>query len=162
MLKYFGTCYLARTEVPPTAEPVLRIMAQSPVNILVTAPNGYRVGYHYQTETMVNEIAGATYSGPGTEPQVVNIPSPLPGAYIVDVIGIGTGTYTIQMESVAEDGSLTDTTAWTDTTTPGQLDTTDIQLSESGTFEDTQPPLVGVPEIPFDLIMLMRAQTKAD
>jgi len=85
---------------------LLRFITHSPVDILVTAPDGLRVGYDSVTETIVNEIEGATYSGPGTEPQVVNIPSPLPGVYNVDIVGTDYGVYAITIWSMAEDGSV--------------------------------------------------------
>jgi len=91
--------------VPPAV--VALFTLASPANLLVTAPDGLRVGYDPSTGTVVNEIEGATYSGPGTEPQMITIPYPLPGVYIVDIIGTGMGTYTLTMEFVAPDGSIT-------------------------------------------------------
>jgi hypothetical protein len=54
--------------LPPVG---LRVVAQPPVNVLVTDPDGRRVGFDESTETGVNEIPGATYSGPGAWPQVI-------------------------------------------------------------------------------------------
>lgn len=113
--------------------PILIITVDSPVNILITAPNGPRVGYNPETGTTINKIPGATYSGPGSEPQVVQIPNPLEGNYLIDIFGTGTGTYTITMESLASDGSTIDTATWTGTTEPGQHDTQTVEVEPDGT-----------------------------
>lgn len=107
-LVYVNNPTIAYSELQPWElfDDFLSLILGSPANILVTAPNGLRVGYDSATQTTVNEIAGATYSGPGTEPQAVYIPSPLPGVYNVDVIGTDTGVCTITIWSMAEDGSV--------------------------------------------------------
>jgi len=137
-----------------TGVPILQVTAESPVNILVTDPNGLRVGYDPVLGSL-NEIPGATYSGPGTEPQMITIPSPLSGLYIIDRFGTGTGTYTITIEFIAEDGSITDSETWTGTTAPGQLDRGSIQLFEDGTFADM--PHGVIPEVPLGTIIASAA-----
>ena len=50
------------------------VTAHSPVNILVTDPNGRRVGYNPSTTNVINEIgSSAIFSGLGTSPQTVTI-----------------------------------------------------------------------------------------
>lgn len=138
---------------PP--EPILRITAHSPVNILVTDPSGARVGYDPATGEVVNEIPGAMYSGPGTEPQIITIPSPLPGVYIIDRYGIGTGPYTIAIESVASDGTVIHSETWTGTASPGELERGSIQMFEDGTFVDM--PHGVIPEVPLGTVMVSAA-----
>lgn len=134
---------------------ILSVVAESPVNILVTAPNGFRIGYDSLTDSVVNEIEGATYSGPGTEPQVITIPSPLPGVYIIDRFGTGTGTYIITIESVGPDGNVVDSETWTGTTSLGELERGSIQMFEDGTFVGQ---IFGViPEVPLGTIMASAA-----
>lgn len=118
---------------------ILHITAQSPINILVTDPIGRRVGYHPDLG-LLNEIPGATYSGPGTEPQVVQIYSPLQGEYTIGIFGTGTGAYTINMESLAHDGSTIDTATWTGTTELGQQETRTAEVEPDGTITDITPP----------------------
>ena len=102
-----------------------------------------------------NEIPGATYSGPGTEPQVISIPSPLQGVYIIDRIGTGTGPYTIIIESVAPDGAVIDSETWTGTASTSELDRGSIQLFEDGSFVGQ---IFGViPEVPLGTIMASAA-----
>jgi hypothetical protein len=77
----------------------IRFEARSPVNILVTAPDGLKVGYDNLTQSEINQISGASYSGVGSEPQTVLIPSPLNGNYSIDVFGTGSGNYQILVDA---------------------------------------------------------------
>lgn len=58
----------------------------SPADLYVTDPDGLRIGIDPSTGEEINEIAGAAYTGPGSEPQVVAIPDRKIGDYLVDVI----------------------------------------------------------------------------
>ena len=134
---------------------ILFVVADSPVNVLVTAPNGLRVGYDSATESVVNEIEGATYSGPGTEPQVVAIPFPMPGVYIIDRFGTGAGTYTITIELMDPDGTMIDSETWIGIASSGKLERGSIQLFEDGSFVSQ---IFGViPEVPLGTIMASAA-----
>jgi len=130
---------------------MLLIRAESPVDILITAPNGLRVGYDSTTGSAVNEIEGATYSGHGTEPQVIAIPAPLTGVYIIDMFGTGTGAYTITIEFMAEDGTVTDSETWTSETSPGELDRGSVQLFGDGSL--VSRPHGVIPEVPWGTIV---------
>ena len=120
-------------------EAVLRITADSPVNIRVTDLNGLQVGYDPVSGTII-EILGATYSGPGTEPQEITIPNPAVGTYRVDAFGTGTGAYTITMESFASDGALVDSEVWTGIAEPGEQYTQEVELEPNGDITDSTPP----------------------
>ena len=65
-------------------------VVQSPVAILVIDPEGRKVGFDPITGTIVNEIPGASYTGPDSEPQVLGIPTFLPGTYQMLIVGTGT------------------------------------------------------------------------
>jgi len=119
--------------------PVLHVTAESPVNICVTDPNGFQVGYDPETGP-VNQIPGAKYSGPGTEPQEITIPNPVVGTYVIDAFGTDIGTYTITMESFALDGSLIDSQVWAGTAEPGEQYTQNVQLEPDGAIADITPP----------------------
>jgi hypothetical protein len=77
---------------------LIRFTLGSPANLLVTDPLGRQVGFN--GFTTVNQVPGATYTGPGTDPQTVTIPNPEDGTYETRVIGTGTGTYTLATEIV--------------------------------------------------------------
>jgi predicted secreted protein with PEFG-CTERM motif len=126
---------------------VARVTAYSPVNLLVTSSDGSRVGYDWTTNTTVNEIDGATYTGPGTEPQVITIPSLFPDTYTISTYGTGTGSYTITVDSIAENDSITGTTTWTGTTSLGKLNENTVQINEGGS--------IVVPEFPSTAVLLL-------
>jgi len=85
----------------------------SPVNILITDPNGKKLGvdslgnaHNDFTGTIVNSITGGSEnfnngfdSGPG-EPRFFGIKNPVPGTYSVQSIGTGSGPYTVHVYSV--------------------------------------------------------------
>ena len=119
--------------------PIFVVAADSPVNILVTAPNGDKIGYDPTTGTTINEIAGATYTGPDSEHQVIQIPNPQEGNYAIDIFGTDTGTYTITLESLASDGSTIDVVTWTRTTESGQHDTQNMEIADGIITDATGP-----------------------
>jgi len=81
-----------------TPPPAFMATLFSPANLYVTDPENRHVGTDPNTGEVVNEILGAFYSGPGSEPQRVIIPDPLDGVYEVEIIGTSTGTYTLVVE----------------------------------------------------------------
>lgn len=119
----------------------LIITSNSPTDILVTDPNGCRVGCNPTSEDILIEIPGASYSGNGSEPQIALVPSPLFGTYIVDILGTDVGTYTISIRSIAEGGSTIAIVTWTGTTAEGELDRNDVQLSEDGNILELPPSI---------------------
>jgi hypothetical protein len=147
---------------PPTPSPspqptpsssVLRICLGSPANLLVTSPDGFQVGYDSISGSIINEIEGATYTGPGTEPQVITIPNPSQGSYIVQVVGTGTGGFTVTMQSLGSDDSLIDSEVWTGVTVLGQVDAKIAEFDGAQIVQFTEPPSNFVPEVPFGTMM---------
>ncbi len=67
-----------------------------PIDPLFTDPQGRRIGIDPTTNQVVNEIPYASYTGPSSEPQVINIPSPINGDWDLTTIGRGAGPYTIE------------------------------------------------------------------
>ncbi len=88
---------------------VIRAEVQSPVNILITDPNGKRIGFDPITQSVVNEMGTtAFYSGPNTEPQFIEVGGVLPGRYAVTGVGSASGSYRLTLDQVDEDsGPLT-------------------------------------------------------
>ena len=99
----------------PVMKNSLSIFAESPVNLLVVNPEGQKVGWDPETETVVNEIIGAVYSGPGSEPQAIFIPencsslSGLDGNYAVLLAGISEGPYRLTIELATSEGVISQT-----------------------------------------------------
>jgi hypothetical protein len=83
------------------------VTAHSPVNELVTDPLGHRIGFDPSTRTAVNELGpDAAYSGPGSDPQTIDLPDVTPGVYTISGIGSGQGPYTIDFATAVDDGSI--------------------------------------------------------
>ena len=83
---------------PKTVESFLGTEANCPVNMLIRASNGSRVGYDWTTGKTVNELNGVFYSGNATEPQVIMIPDPDNGPYTIMLSGTAIGNYTLTVE----------------------------------------------------------------
>ncbi len=109
----------------------LWFMAYSPVDLIVTAPNGDSIGVSF------NYIPNATYNDnidrnqDGENDDLVTIPNPLIGQYMVKAVtepGGGSGTYT---EAVKIDGNEERVTALnSELPGPGQVDTVIYPVTE--------------------------------
>ena len=106
----------------------LWIILNSPANVYVTDPDGKHIGTNPLTGEVVNEIEGATYTGPGTEPQEIKIPYPLKGRYDVQLVGTGTGTYTLTIKGVSSGMEVSSETIQGDIT-QGEIQETDLVLT---------------------------------
>ena len=74
-------------------ENVMYVAVGSPVDVLVVDPDGKRIGFDIASQQVVNEIPEASYSGRGTHPQLMIIPTPIAGNYEVLMFGADTGLY---------------------------------------------------------------------
>lgn len=85
------------------------IRFHSPGELLVTDPQGRVTGYDPTTGQSYSEIPGSSYgiisigdaeSGePGPPTHDLDIRQPVPGEYLVDVVGTGTGTYVLEINA---------------------------------------------------------------
>jgi len=75
----------------------------SPADLHVYDPMGRHVGINYTTGGVDIEIPGANYSGPGTEPQIINITNPIAGTYRVKLVGREEGNYTYTVRGLIGD-----------------------------------------------------------
>jgi hypothetical protein len=85
------------------------IRFHSPGELLLTDPQGRKVGYDPINGVTYNEIPGAYYEGeamedditgePGPESKELMVPRPLAGDYQLKVIGTDIGTYTLEIRS---------------------------------------------------------------
>jgi len=80
---------------------------ECPVRMLVTDPDGLRVGFDPISNLTANEIPDALYYyGNGSEGEVISIPNQKDGNYTVTVFGIENGTYNLTCTSLNETGFL--------------------------------------------------------
>ncbi len=111
----------------------IRIKFHSPGELLITDPQGRRVGYDPINKVTYNEIPDAFYetvgledaeSGdPGPESKELVVPRPLAGDYQLQVIGTGTGTYVLKIEAVDPELNFSEKKFRNISITPGEIHT---------------------------------------
>ncbi|KKP56343.1 MAG: hypothetical protein UR80_C0016G0007 [Parcubacteria group bacterium GW2011_GWB1_35_5] len=73
-------------------EKIFSIQLQSPIDVVVTEPDGKRIGKNFETGEEYNEILGAFYSGfNNNDDEYITIPNPLDGEYKIEVQGTEDG-----------------------------------------------------------------------
>ena len=77
----------------PSTNENLHLYVLCPVVVMVTDPEGKRIGVDFNLTQEVNEIPGGWYSGLDTSAQVISIPAPLMGAYTVHILGMDSDLY---------------------------------------------------------------------
>ncbi len=135
----------------------IQISAESPVNLLVTAPNGEQAGFE-SDGSAVNGITGATLVGPcsPTSDQTVSItiPDPMPGQYQItsfpSCASSGGTPYTINVEGATgiESQSFTATLG-------GNPTTLYAVLSSDGSITLLVSPSSPVPQFPFGFLQII-------
>ncbi len=130
---------------------VLRV--DSPVNILITDPNGKELGVDSLGDThndftgiLVNSITGGSEnfnngfdSGPG-EPRFFAINNPVPGTYNVQSIGTGSGPYTVHVYSVNLANPVGRAISTSGTASVGSAGTENFTLDAAGNVAFTVAP----------------------
>jgi hypothetical protein len=129
---------------------LLSVKAESPVNLLLTAEEGLRIGYDPNSGTIINEIEGAMYSGTDTEPQTMLVPYSQSKGYTISVSGTGVGSYRITVESTNSSGGTVGTLIYSGSASQGSLNVYTIELQADGTL---------VPEFPSVLALLLFIMT---
>jgi hypothetical protein len=108
---------------------ILLLQLLSPVDFVVTAPDGKKIGKNFVTGEEYNEIADAFYSGYQNEEEYITILNPLDGNYKIQMQGTGSGKYTVASSYI---NNATSTTAqFTGTTTVNQLNNLNLNLNNT-------------------------------
>ncbi|MEM2111853.1 MAG: NosD domain-containing protein [Candidatus Bathyarchaeia archaeon] len=109
-LKHHGSSEIIDSiTLPPIYYGVKSIMfvSECPVRILVTDPDGFRVGFDPTSNQTVNEISDALYYyGNGSYSEVISIPNRKDGNYSVLVFGVESGKYNLTCTTLDETGSI--------------------------------------------------------
>jgi len=92
-----------------STKPTFGIQVYSPANVFVIDPLRRSIGFNPTINESVNEIPGAFYSGPGTEPQIIMIPDPINGSYNILLVGTASGDYTLTVEYITAEQTTTQT-----------------------------------------------------
>jgi len=125
------------------------IAAHSPIVLLVTAPDGRRIGYdpsRPEGDRIVNDFGSlAFYNSPYSEPQVMVIPAGI-GELRIQAFGVDTDSYRITVEVLDENGNPISGSEWTGNITPGVYKFFSILIDEYGsTYKyDGRAPLIRV------------------
>ena len=112
-------------------------VAECPVKMLVTDPDGLRVGFDNVSLQTVNEIPHAVYyNSSDTAAEAVSIPNQKTGNYSVTVFGVESGTYNLTCISLDDEGLLS----------------TDMTLVDAAIEEDESQTHI-IPEFPLFTIL---------
>lgn len=104
---------------------VLLLQLLSPIDVVVTAPDGKRVGKNFTNGGEYDEIRGAFYSGYERDEEYIVILNPLDGEYKMEVQGTDTGGRYGVLTSYASEATST-TKEISGLTSPGQITTLSV------------------------------------
>lgn len=106
---------------------MLVIQLHSPIDVVVTAPDGKKVGKNFLTGQVYDQIPLAFYSGYQSDDEFITIPDPLAGEYKVELQGTDEGgRYGVSISYVSETALATTETVGT--TEPGQITSLNIEF----------------------------------
>lgn len=117
--------------------PLIEFYLCSAADLYITDPQGLHVGVDPSTGVMVNEIPGAIYTGPGSDPQVIAIPDPLDGHYEVQLIGTATGIYSVTTELITLQETITQ--AYTGETFEGAVYVYSVTIGDEAMTSNRDP-----------------------
>lgn len=113
---------------------VLLLQLLSPIDVVVTAPDGKKIGKNFSNGAEYNEIPGAFYSGFETDNEYITILNPLDGEYKVEVQGTGGGgEYEVLTSYISDDTSVTKETAGL--TQPNQVTILNVDVNNDNPEE---------------------------
>jgi hypothetical protein len=117
------------------------IRIDSPVDVLVTDPNGKKLGM--QNGLPVNDFGGdGADTGAGTHPRFYAINHPVPGDYTVQSVGTGTGPYTVHVYAVDTSKPFGQHISSSGTAAPGALSSQNFTMDAGGGIAFTNHPPV--------------------
>lgn len=115
------------------------IRIDSPVDVLVTDPNGKKLGV--QNGAAVNDFGGnGADTGAGTHPRFYAINNPVAGDYTVQSVGTGSGPYAVHVYSVDTSKPFGHHIFNTGTASPGALSSQNFTMGAGGGIAFTNHP----------------------
>ena len=106
---------------------VLLLQLLSPIDFVITAPDGKKIGKNFETGGEYNEIPFAFYSGYQTEDEYITVLNPLDGEYKIKLQGTGNGGEYGVLTSYMSDG-FTTTTEIIGITEPNQITELNVEV----------------------------------
>jgi pimeloyl-ACP methyl ester carboxylesterase len=108
---------------------VLILQLLSPIDMVVIAPDGKKMGKNFETGEEYNEISLAFYSGyKNNDNEYITIPNPVDGKYKIEVQGTGNGGKYGVLTSYISDNFAT-TTQTTGIIKPNQITELDVTIN---------------------------------
>lgn len=86
---------------------VLLLQLLSPIDFVITAPDGLKIGKNFSDGSEYNEIPNAFYSGYETNDEYITILNPQDGEYKVELQGTGEGKYEVLTSYISDQISTT-------------------------------------------------------
>lgn len=127
----FLTEYVGAPWIGDNVLDMVAIMAQCPINFLVTDRQGRRLGFDPVTGQVHREIPNALYTTPGVEPQMILIPGPLVGNLQITATGYAQGSFSFSVDRIDQNGILPLET-FEGETFDGKVDTFDVEYPAAG------------------------------
>jgi len=117
---------------------MLMLQLLSPIDVVITAPDGKKIGKNFSNATEYDEIPFAFYSGFETDDEYITILNPLDGKYKIELQGTGNGGRYGVLTSYISDTFAT-TTEVIGITTSGQVTNLNVEV-------DNENPQIWEPE----------------
>lgn len=131
---------------PPTAGEaaglVLVVRIDSPVSVLVTDAAGRRIGADENGQP-INDFGTDGFDSGLGEPRIYAIRNPSPGTYLVDVVGMANGNYTVHVYSADLSQTQGMHIAASDTAFQGSSAAHDFSLAADGSIAFLAAPMPG-------------------
>lgn len=118
--------------MPPIAGISFFIQVESPVSVLITGPDGRRLGVDPTTDLFVNDYGDGGYDSQTNEPHIYGIREPMPGDFTIQTKGTGSGPFTIKTYGTNLGTEAITLTSFQGVTSPGQPTSHGILLGASG------------------------------
>jgi hypothetical protein len=107
------------------------IHLHSPIDMIIIAPDGKRIGKNFETGEEYNEIPDAFYSGYQTNEEYITIPNPLDGEYKIELQGTNNGgNYGVVTNYISDDNNVSK--EYSGTIAPGEIQETTIITGGAG------------------------------
>ena len=117
-------------QIRPVDIKVLMFQLLSPIDVVITDPDGKKIGKNFLNGTEYDEIPFAFYSGYQTDNEYITIINPLDGAYKVEVQGTSTGgEYRVLTSYISDEFAIT--TEVTGVTTPSQVTSVSVNVDNN-------------------------------
>ncbi|MEK7117901.1 MAG: hypothetical protein AAB861_03970, partial [Patescibacteria group bacterium] len=112
------------------SEKILLLQLLSPIDFVITAPNGLKIGKNFSDGSEYNQIPNAFYSGYFTNDEYITVLNPMDGEYKIELQGTGTGGEYGVLTSYIKDDFAT-TTGFQGVIGVGQISNLEVEVDNN-------------------------------